>query len=169
MNSYAFSCLLVSTTLVALAPVGVAAQPAGVVLSAGPITLGDTVVAAAGVIGWTVLNGDEIFSASDPALVILRNGARIVLEAGSRVKVESSKITVREGRVFLSCRRECRLSVAALDQSVSMSGGSSRGVLVKKGNVSWTSGGAMPVFALSATQLLERLPYTAGVHLSPSP
>jgi ferric-dicitrate binding protein FerR (iron transport regulator) len=86
MRGQSFACLSVALLLVCAVQ---AAQPVGAITSSEPFLLRGARVAVAGVPSWPVAPGDDIATATSPAVISFRDGSRVTLGRNSKAKIES--------------------------------------------------------------------------------
>src|ERR1017187_7073371 len=92
------------TTFLCSSTLFLAAQPVATITSSSAFELQGHEVNVAGVPSWPIAAGDAVATHSAPATIHLREGSRITLLAGSRVRIDSTsgeglKVDLLAGRL----------------------------------------------------------------------
>ena len=141
------------------------AEAVGTVSCPGPVILGDTTIEAAGVLSWTVLDGDRLETLSSPALLIL-HGGRVLIVPHSKVRLEpggAGILVLLAGSLYARCRMDCRMVIKAQDQSISLGAGQAAGISIQNGVTIIQRGPVSAPFPIPSSWLLRRFVYTWGV------
>jgi hypothetical protein len=140
----------------------------GYVTSPGKIRLQDVAIAMSGVLSWTLLSGDKLEVLGSPALVMLSNGTRVLIDPETTVRLEKhSSLTVSlvAGTVSVSCQAACGTAIEVngrlLDVGVQNATRVSRRGMV----ITISRQIAVPVFSFPSSWLFKLFPYKTGIHL----
>ncbi len=139
-----FKFLKFTAVLASFASFGLAMTPVATVSSAQPFTMDGHSVANGGVSSWPVVVGDEISTASSPAVFYFRDGSSVKLAPGSSAKVTGSamqpKVVLTKGTLDYKLVAGSKVAVS----NASVEGQPEPTVIVNEDGQSAQSGAGTP-------------------------
>ncbi|MDQ6664106.1 MAG: hypothetical protein M3Z23_06910 [Acidobacteriota bacterium] len=143
---------------------GLATQPVGTVFGEGPLFMNGIQMDVAGVVAWTVLDGDEVSTTSSAAVILLPNRrGKIALRENTKLKFEFSRTKLLSGKAFFSLSGMQAMTVEALGRIVLLPSGERVAIEINPGGPVVRLGAQLPAFVLPADRLARRLPYDMGI------
>jgi hypothetical protein len=148
-------------------PAGAYPLMVGEVTSPGKIRVCEVELKMAGVLSWTLFSGDRLEVTETPALVILNNGTRLIIDPKTAVSLErrsSLTVNILSGTVFASCAANCETVIEAKGQIFSIAARQTLQVSRHGAVVIASRPVPIPVFSFPSFLLFRLFPYQTGIH-----